>query len=105
MGMTYHRLPRIARAMLMLLGIGLLFNSSPALALMAAGRAAPDVPTFSAPANYIVHGIHLNPVSTYPSEISNFENRVGKQVGILMYFRPWDWPSNVNNVGPCDDGF
>lgn len=58
--------------------------------------------TFSAPTGYIVHGVHLNPVATppYHQEISNFGAAVGKDVGLVMYFRPWD-----NVTTPCDDGY
>lgn len=60
---------------------------------------------FVAPANYIVHGVHLNPVANpnphhYHQEISNFGTAVGKDVGLVMYFRPWD-----NVATPCDDGY
>ena len=93
--------------MLILMGVGLLFNSTPAQAILAAGRATPDVPTvFAAPANYIVHGAHINPVSTYPQEVSNFETSVGKNIGIIMYFFGWTrMTEGSNGAGPCDDGF
>ncbi|MBP7691741.1 MAG: hypothetical protein KA764_07475 [Anaerolineales bacterium] len=65
---------------------------------------------FAAPAGYIVHGAHISPVDTYPTEITGFETNTGKDLGIVMYFRPWDRqdilvPGSVNEVGPCDDGF
>lgn len=57
---------------------------------------------FSAPSGYIVHGVHLNPVASPPyyDEITNFNTAVGKNAGIVMYFRPWD-----NATNPCDDGY
>ncbi len=63
---------------------------------------------FAAPAGYIVHGVHLNPTSStqrsgvpnYVDEIANFQTAAGKNLGIVMYFRPWD-----SVTVPCDDGF
>lgn len=61
----------------------------------------PEAPTFAAPAGYVVHGVHLNPVLDYKGEIANFETAVGKQVGIVMYFLDWNQPLNL----ACSDGF
>lgn len=77
----------------------------------AASAAGPDqgqgvgAQGFQAPDGYIMHGAHLNPVVSYPTEIANFESNTGKGLGIVMYFRPWDHMTHTAGVGPCDDGF
>lgn len=80
------------------------FSLIAATGLPAAAQPAPLVgaQAFSAPSGYIVHGVHLNPVASppYHQEITNFEAAVGKNIGLLMYFRPWDKVAT-----PCDDGY
>lgn len=71
-----------------------------------ASPAQPQVPVFAAPAGYIVHGVHLDPVSPekgglwYSAEIDNFETAVGKDVGLVMYFLAW-----ANRTSPCDNNY
>jgi beta-mannanase len=67
------------------------FTQNPSLSVPASQPGAPSAN------RSIVHGAQIVPIYWYGTEILAFNNLVGKDVGIVMFFWSWQW-TNANDI-------